>query len=73
MPSVLFIMAIPKKKYTTVAQRVDLTICDKVKKVLVGQETIGGFYDRAAEEKLERMQEKENVILQGYGKQKETK
>lgn len=66
-------MAVPKKKYTTVAQRVDKEICDKVKLNLVGQETIGGFYDRAASNELERIQEKENVILQRYGKEKETK
>jgi hypothetical protein len=47
-------MPTQKKKYTTVAQRVDKTICDKVKEALVGQETIGGFYDRAAQEKLDR-------------------
>ena len=47
-------MAIPKKKYTTVSQRVDMDICELVKKNLVGQETIGGFYDKAALEKLQR-------------------
>lgn len=66
-------MAIPKKKYTTVTQRVDLAICEKVKENLVGQETIGGFYDRAATNELKRIQEKENVILQRYGKEKEKK
>lgn len=43
-----------KKKYVTVSQRVDKDICNKVKLSLVGQETIGGFYDRAAQEKLDR-------------------
>ncbi len=48
------IAMVSKKKYTTVAQRVDKEICDEVRKKLVGQETIGGFYDRAAKEKLQR-------------------
>lgn len=43
-----------KKKYTTVSQRVDKEICDQVKEHITGQETVGGFYDRAASEKLER-------------------
>lgn len=48
------LMQIPKKKYITVSQRVDKQICEEVKKILVGQETIGGFYDKAAREKLDR-------------------
>lgn len=66
-------MTTPKKKYTTVSQRVDKDICDKVKGALVGQETIGGFYDRAAEEKLKRDTEQDNVVLQRYGSKIEKK
>lgn len=63
-----------KKKYTTVAQRVDKEICGKVKDALIGQETIGGFYDRAATNELKRLDTvKQNVILQRYGQEKETK
>lgn len=34
---------------------------------------VGAWVSEAIEEKLQRDQEKENVILQRYGKQKETK
>lgn len=34
---------------------------------------IGKFFEIAAQEKLQRDQEKENVVLQRYGKNKETK
>lgn len=43
-----------KKKYTTTPVRVDKAIKKKVEEHIIGQESIGGFYDRAAEEKLER-------------------
>lgn len=63
-------MAIPKKKYTTVSQRVDKEICEKAKETLVGQETIGGFYDKAAKEKLER---EAPVPVSNWPLKKETK
>ena len=65
-------MAIPKKKYTTVAQRVDKDICELVKENLVGQETIGGFYDKAALEKLQR-ESIPTLAAQEWPVKKETK
>lgn len=49
-----YIYYMEKKRYTTVPVRVDKKIKKKVEDHIIGQESIGGFYDRAAEEKIER-------------------
>jgi hypothetical protein len=50
-----------KKRYTSESVRVDKDIACQVREHLIGKESIGGFYDRAASEKLERERNTEKV------------